>query len=54
MKVGHNELADGAIDRLTVTEDGMVGFRDSAPVATNFEDGDDVIEVVFAAGKIDD
>lgn len=54
VKVAHDELADRSIYRFAVTKDAMIGFRDCPPVVIDFEDGNDVIGVVFSGDKIDD
>ena len=47
VEITHGQLAQGAIHRLAITAAGEVGFRYCAPMPTHFENGYDVIGVLF-------
>jgi len=51
-KERQREFPQGAVDRVTVAEEGTVAFGDRSPVATPSEQGDDMVNVVFAGPHV--
>jgi len=47
VEVAHRELTQRAIDRLAITTTGKIGFRNRAPMSTDFENCDDVVSILI-------
>lgn len=45
MEIGHGQFSHTFINRLTITQDCMIGLGDSAPVTIDIEKSDHVVEV---------
>ena len=54
MEIRHRELSHASVNRFTIAENGVIGFRDPAPVAILFEKRDEMVDVVARGFQIED
>jgi hypothetical protein len=54
VEIRHRELAHAPVNRFTIAENGVIGFRDPAPVAILLEERDEMIDVMARGFQIED
>ena len=54
MEIRHREFSHASVNRFTIAENGVIGFRDPAPVAILFEKRDEMVDVVARGFQIED